>query len=228
MPGGSGATPTGALARTRRQDKNPLDDSTQITRGLEGSYRVHKPEVPRGPASQQRLGPSRQTHNSWAGPSTKMTGQRGDRIFDQEAWPKRNNVRFPILAHLSDWSTRFGLQPTFGRSLLPEGLAKALPPTPTHVSDRGCAKPLLMALLRLARSEPTGTNRPGTPARKILGNERRKQGRAHKSNLNTGDHTLYTYRNSTLQPPWHNSDPNSVVGADIFPTVLWAPLTPIR
>jgi len=34
-----------------------------------GSCRVHKPRVPRGPASQQRLGPSRQRVNSWASPS---------------------------------------------------------------------------------------------------------------------------------------------------------------
>ena len=59
-PGGSGATPAGALARTRRQDKNPPDDSARISRGLGGSYRVHKPGVPWGPPSTPRLGPSRQ------------------------------------------------------------------------------------------------------------------------------------------------------------------------
>ena len=57
---GLGATPMGALARTRLQDKNPPDDSARIAQGLGGSCRVHKPGVPRGPASQQRLGPSRQ------------------------------------------------------------------------------------------------------------------------------------------------------------------------
>ena len=50
-------------------------------------------------------------------------------------------------------------------------------------------------------SSSTGTNQPGTPARKGPGNERRKQGRAHKSNHDTRDRTLYAYRNSTLQPP---------------------------
>ena len=34
--------------------------------------------------------------------------------------------------------------------------------TPTRVSDRGCAEPLLTALLRLPQLEPIGTNRPGT------------------------------------------------------------------
>ena len=57
-PGGSGATPAGALARTCRQDKNPLDDSTRITQGLGGSCWVCKPGVPHGPASQQSLGPA--------------------------------------------------------------------------------------------------------------------------------------------------------------------------
>jgi len=57
-PGGSGSTPAGVLTRTHRQDKNPLDDSTRIARGLRGSCRVHKPRVPHGPASQQRLGPA--------------------------------------------------------------------------------------------------------------------------------------------------------------------------
>ena len=37
--------------------------------------------------------------------------------------------------------------------------------TLTRVSDQGCAKPLLIALLQLAQSKPTETNRPGTPAR---------------------------------------------------------------
>ena len=67
-----------------------------------------------------------------------------------------------------------------------------------HIADRGYAKTLLTALLRLAQPEPTGTNRPGTPARKGPGNERRKQGKAHKSNHDTRDRTLYTYRNITL------------------------------
>ena len=62
-------------------------------------------------------------------------------------------------AHLSDRSARFGLQPAFGRPLLPECLAKALLLTLNRASDWGCAKPLLTALLQLAHSEPTGTNR---------------------------------------------------------------------
>ena len=68
-PGGSGATPAGALARTRRQDKNPPDDSAQIARGLGGSCRVHKPGVPRGPAPMPGLGPGKQ--HIFHGPAKK-------------------------------------------------------------------------------------------------------------------------------------------------------------
>ena len=67
--------------------------------------------------------------------------------------------------HLSNRSTRFGLQPASGQPLRPEGLARALFPTPTRVSDWDAPKPLLTALLQLAHSEPTETNLAGTPAR---------------------------------------------------------------
>ena len=55
-----------------------------------------------------------------------------------------------------------------GPPLRPEGLAKEERrslPTPTRISNWRCTEPLLIALLRLAQSEPTGTNRLGTPAR---------------------------------------------------------------
>ena len=75
------------------------------------------------------------------------------------------------------------LTSNFGRPLRPEGLAKEeqtplLTPSrlsdrkawprrnnATSDSDRGYTEPLLTTLLRLAQSEPTRTNRPGTPAR---------------------------------------------------------------
>ena len=88
-----------------------------------------------------------------------------------------------------------------GQPLRPEGLAKELLPTPTPRLRPGNAEALLTALLRLAQPEPTGTNRPRTPARKGPGNERRKQDKALKSNYDTRDRTLYTCRYSTLQPP---------------------------
>ena len=51
----------------------------------------------------------------------------------------------PTLARLSDW--------------------KASLETSACLSDRGYTKPLFIALLRLAQSKPTRTNRPGTLAR---------------------------------------------------------------
>ena len=123
-PGGSRATPTGALARTRCQDKNPPDDSARIAWGLRGSCRVHKPKVPRGPASQTKARPKLITHNTCAGPSIGATGRGSDPISDQKVRLRRNNARFLTPSHLSDQSARFGLQPAFGWPLRSEGLAK--------------------------------------------------------------------------------------------------------
>ena len=97
----------------------------------------------------------------------KYLNDRPEGRFNHRPEGLAEEERRPFLtpAHLSDRSARFGLQTTSGRPLRPEGLAKALLLIPTRVSDRGCTKPLLTALLRLAQSEPTVTNRPRTLAR---------------------------------------------------------------
>ena len=102
---------------------------------------------------------------------------------------------------------------------------KAPLPIPTLRSPTGgYAKHLLTVLLQLAQSEPTRTNQLGMPAQKGPGNERRKQRRVRKSNNDT--RTIpYTPAETIL---YSFPDTNSVVGADIYPIVLWAPLTPIR
>ena len=82
-----------------------------------------------------------------------------------EGLTKEERHPFPTPAHISDQINRFDLQPASGRPLRLEGLAKTPLLTPTRVSDRGCAKPLLTALLQLAHSELNGTNRLGMPAR---------------------------------------------------------------
>ena len=111
-PGGSGATPVGALARTHRQDKNPPDDSVRIARGLRGSCRVHKPGVPRGSASTPGLGPGEQ--HVVRGPtqeSKNTTGRKDSSVADRKVCPKEQNARSSTsLALLSDRSTRFGRQ----------------------------------------------------------------------------------------------------------------------
>ena len=76
--------------------------------------------------------------------------------------------------------------------LQPEGLTEAPLPTLTLRLQPGYAKTLIAALLRLAELEPTRTNRSGTPAQKGSDNGWRKQGKVHKSNHDTRDHTLYT------------------------------------
>jgi len=164
LPGGSRATPAGALERTHRQNKNPPNDSTRIAWGLGGSYRVHKPKVPHGPASQQRLGLAEDVANDtqllgW--PKYLNDRPEGRSNLRPEGLSKEERRPLPTMARLSDRKDSF--------------------PTPTHLSDRkawpnnasdsnprlrpGYTEPLLTALLRLARSEPTGTDRPVTLAR---------------------------------------------------------------
>ena len=52
-----------------------------------------------------------------------------------------------------------------------------------------------------SRLGPTDRERPLGRDQETYGE---KQGNAHKSNHNTRDRTLYTCKNNTLQPPWHN------------------------
>ena len=55
-PGAQGLHPRVRSRAPTIKTKNPPDDSTQIVRGLRGSCQVHKPGVPHGLASQQKLG----------------------------------------------------------------------------------------------------------------------------------------------------------------------------
>ena len=94
---GSWATPAGALTRTRRQDKNPPDDSVQITRGLGGSCRVHKLGVPQGLASTPRLGLEERPFLLLDRPKSLNSIDRSTRFRPR-----------PPSAHLSDRSTSSG------------------------------------------------------------------------------------------------------------------------
>ena len=94
--------------------------------------------------------------------NNRLEGRSNHRL---EGLAEEERRPFLTPAHLSDWSTRFGLQPASERPLRPEGLAKVLLLTPTRISDWGYDKPLLTALLQLTHSEPNGTNRSGTLAR---------------------------------------------------------------
>ena len=130
--------------------------------------RVHKPGVPHGPASQQRLGLADNVANNaqlmgWPKHLNDMPEGQSNLRPEGLAEEERRPLLTP--ARLSDRkalrrrnNTRFRHRPTSGRPLRLEGLAKTPLPTPTRFSDRECAEPLLTAPLQLAQSELTGTN----------------------------------------------------------------------
>ena len=119
----------GALARTHRQDKNPLDYSTRITWGLGGSYWVHKTRGPSGTGFRAKARPK----------SLNTIGQKDGLVADQKVWTKRSGARSSTpSAHHSDRSTRFGLQMPSDALFDRKAWPKVLLPTPTlHPSDQG-------------------------------------------------------------------------------------------
>ena len=137
---------------------------------------VHKPRVPHGPTSQQKLGPADDVANDTqllGQPKDLTTSQKGDPITDRKAWPRNRQRLLLTPARLSDRKARprrngarFRLRSTSptGRPgqggtalasdpsppLRPEGLAKEewhSPPTSTCLSDRKATEPLLTTLL---------------------------------------------------------------------------------
>ena len=176
-------------------------------------YRVHKPEVPRGPASTPGLSPNRQHTTHGPTQESKTTGRKGGPVTDRKVWTKRNGARSSTtLAHLSDRSACFRLQPPSDSLSDRKAWPKALLPTPTPHRRPGGTETLLTALLRLARSEPTGAIRPGTLARKEPGaNGESKLGRISQTMISgtipcTPAGTVLCNRPNT----------NSIVGADIY------------
>jgi hypothetical protein len=122
-------------------------------------------------------------------PRYLTTGRKNDPIFDRKAWPRRGRCSLSTPTRFFDRKachggddTRFRLRPASptGRPIVEEtmlasdsdplfrleGLSwrgRRMLPTPTHFSDQEYTEPLLTALLRPARSELTGNDRPGTP-----------------------------------------------------------------
>ena len=122
----------------------------------QGDCRVHKPGVLYGPTSQQRLSPADDVANDaqlLGRPKYLTTGRKSGPVSDRKARPRRGRRSLPTPTHFSDRKAR----PRRGRRSLP---------TPTRFSDRGYTEPLLTALLRPARSEPTG-KRPNRDARSV-------------------------------------------------------------
>ena len=135
-PPASGAT---AQWEAKRKESAPTHNSAPP---VAYRCRVHKPGVPRGPASTPRLGPSGQYTTHGPAQGSKTTGQKSGPVTDRKVWPKGNNARSSTTsAHLSDRSARFGLQPP------PDGLSdrKAWPKhyfrLRPRIYDRGSQKP---------------------------------------------------------------------------------------
>jgi len=76
-PGARGLHPRVCSCTPASKTKNPSDDSAQIAQGLGGSCRVHKPEVPRGPASTPGLALGKQ--HIVHGPAQESKTQRAGR-----------------------------------------------------------------------------------------------------------------------------------------------------
>ena len=118
----------------------------------QGFCRVHKPRVPRGPASTPGLDPGEQPVAH--GPAQKSKKQRVGRIDRSPIGrsTKRTNARSTTSsAHLSDRSARLGRRPPPGGLSDRKAWPKTLLPTPTpRLRPETRRKPAY-------RSSPTGT-----------------------------------------------------------------------
>ena len=166
-----------------------------------GMCRVHKPGVPRGPASTPGLGPRRQHVAHGPAQESKRNrpeGRSGHRPegLSEEQHPLVNYFGPPLRPERS-----LQTPAASGRPLRSEGLAQRStfgfdPASPTE-GHRNPAH----------RSSPTGATKAdwghptGDARSEGARDERRKQARARKPNHDTRDHTLYAFTNSTLQPP---------------------------
>ena len=176
----------------------------RVDRTLRSRCRVHKPRVPRGPNSLQRFSPADNIANKRAthGPAQIPRRQTRTTIQSLTERPGRGGT-----------ATAFDFGPPLRpeRSLRSPARLRTAPPTrrpgqtllptPTRVSDQGCAKPLLTALLRLARSEPTDRGRPLGKDRETDGES--KAGRTSQTAI-PGTVPCTPTENSTLRPSWHD------------------------
>jgi len=191
----------GALARTHHQDKNPPDDSVRIARGLGGSCRVHKPGVPRGPASAPGLGPGKQHVVHRLAQESKT--QRARRTVRSPTGRSTQRNKHPLVKLL--WPT----SPTEALASDTSHLRAVSPigrPGPKccfllqpRVSDWGpCRKPAY-------RSSPTSAaradwGRPTGDAR-LEGTRGERRRQRTKSKPRYRDHTLYACGSSASQQP---------------------------
>ena len=157
--------------------------------------------VPRRPASPQRLGPSRQRTTHGPAQESKTTGQTGGPVTDGRSgrggtapacrlWPTSPTGALTLV------SSRLRTV-----SLRSKGLTKHYLRLRPHVSNRGMQRPCSLLFFDWRNQSRLGPTDRGRPPGKDQGTNEEEQGEAHKSNHDTRDRTLYTYRNSTLQLP---------------------------
>ena len=115
---------------------------------------VHKPRVPRGPASMPGLGPGKQ--HVVHGPAQESKTRRAGRAVRSPTGRSTQKNKRPLVNFFS---------PPLRSEQSLRALAASDPASPT----RDPVGSLLTALLRLAWPGPTGAIRPGTPARKEPG-----------------------------------------------------------
>ena len=177
-----------------------------------GTCRVHKPRVPRGPASTPRLGPSRQhtTH----GPAQESKNNRPEEQSSHRPEGLTEEERRPLVDYFgpplrSERSLR--TPAASGWPLRSEGLTQALLPTPTPRLRPGFTETLLTALLRLARPEPTGPSDRGRPLGRNQGtNGESKSGRTSQTMI---PGTIPCTPAGTVL--CNRPDTNNIIGADI-------------
>ena len=164
--------------------------------------RVHKPGVPRGPASTPRLGPSKQhaTH----GPAQVPECQAGGVI--QSLIGRSGREGTTPVCRLQPASPTGALDPV--TSPPPDGLfdRKAWPKTPlltstSHSPTGDTPSPCSPLFSNWRDQSQLGSIDRGRPLGMDQETCREMRGEAHKSNHDTRDHTLYTCRNNTLQLP---------------------------
>ena len=148
-----------------------------------------------------------------------MTGQKGDPITDRKVWPRRNGTRFLLWPTSSIGALASVSNPP------PDGLfdRKAWPKTPLstltpHSLTEDTPSPCSLLLSNWRDQSRLGSIDRGRPFVRDQETGREKQGEVHNSNHGTRDHTLH----GTIF--YNRPDINSVVGAYISPTVLWASL----
>ena len=118
--------------------------------------------------------------------SRKGSGQAGNtQLMGQPKSLKTTGQKSGLVTDRKDWPRRNSARLS----------------TLAHLSDRGMQRPCSLLFSDWRNQSRLGPTDWARPSRRNQGTSGEKQGKAHKSNYDTRECTLYTCRNSTLQPP---------------------------